>query len=95
MNKFGLVYENAIGENIPGKVNVKPVTYEVSGIKVAGNLYLPPDFDENNSYAAISVVHPNGGSKEQVAGLYAQKLAELGYVTLASDARYQGASEIK
>ncbi|WP_407380547.1 alpha/beta hydrolase [Methanobrevibacter sp.] len=93
MNKFGLVYENAIGENIPGKVNVKPVTYEVSGIKVAGNLYLPPDFDENNSYAAISVAHPNGGSKEQVAGLYAQKLAELGYVTLASDARYQGASE--
>lgn len=93
-NPFGLVYQNAITKNEPGKVNIKPVEYEVEGIKVSANLYLPADYDEKNSkfYPAVTVAHPNGGSKEQVAGLYAQKLAELGYIALACDARYQGES---
>ena len=93
-NPFGLVYGNAIEKNEPGKVNIRPVEYEVDGIKVSANLYLPADYDEKSDkkYAAITVAHPNGGTKEQVAGLYAQRLAELGYITVAADARYQGAS---
>ena len=93
-NPYGLVYSEAITKNEPGKVNIRPVEYEVEGIRVSANLYLPPDYDENSNktYAAITVAHPNGGSKEQVAGLYAQRLAALGYITIACDARYQGES---
>lgn len=70
-----------------------PVSYEVNGIKVAAHLYLPAGFDESKTYAAITCAHPNGGSKEQVSGLFAQRLAEMGYMTIAADARYQGGSD--
>ena len=94
-NPFELVYDNAITENIKGKVNIKPVNYKLDGLKISANLYLPADYDENSDkkYAGITVAHPNGGCKEQVAGLYAQKLAELGYVAIAAETSYQGASE--
>lgn len=94
-NPYELVYDGAIEENVTGKVNIKPVNYTLNGLKISANLYLPADYDENSDkrYAGITCAHPNGGCKEQVAGLYAQKLAELGYVAIAADASYQGASE--
>lgn len=93
-NKFGLVYANAITENVPGQVNLRPVTYRnKDGIKIAANLYLPANYDANKSYPGVVIAHPNGGVKEQVSGLFAQKLAEAGYISLAFDATYQGASE--
>ena len=93
-NPFGLVYGGAIEANEPGRVNIRSVRYAVDGIEVAANLYLPADYNETSrkKYPAVTVAHPNGGCKEQVAGLYAQRLAELGCITLACDARYQGES---
>ena len=91
-NAFGLVYEDAISENMPGEVNIHRVTYQVDGIDVVANVYTPAGYDQAKGYAAVVVAHPNGGSKDQVAGLYAQKLAEAGFVTIAFDARYQGES---
>ena len=91
-NAFGLVYEGAISENKPGAVNLRRVEYAVESIPVAANVYLPADYDPAGSRAAVVVAHPNGGSKDQVAGLYAQRLAEAGFVVLAFDARYQGES---
>lgn len=91
-NPFGLVYQGAIKENVPGKVNIHPVTYKLNGITIAANIYTPANFDSSKTYPAVVVAHPNGGVKEQVAGLYAQRLAESGYITIAADAAYQGAS---
>ncbi len=68
------------------------IQFDNGAIKMAGNLYLPDGFDDAGSYPAIISVHPGGGVKEQTAGLYAQKLAEHGFVTLAFDASHQGAS---
>ena len=91
-NPYGLVYEGAITENRPHQVNIHPVTYQLNGIKISANIYTPADYQEKGQYAAIVVAHPNGGVKEQVAGLFAQKLSELGYITIAADAAFQGAS---
>ena len=92
-NPFGLVYKGAIMENVKGKVNIHPVTYTLNGLKIAANVYTPAGYGATKKYPAVVVAHPNGGVKEQVAGLYAQRLAEKGYITIAADASYQGASE--
>lgn len=91
-NPFGLVYKGAITENVPGEVNIHPVTYTLNGLEIAANVYTPANYNESELYPAVVVAHPNGGVKEQVAGLYAQRLAELGYIAIAADASYQGAS---
>jgi len=91
-NPFGLVYGDAITENVSGKVNIHPLTYKLNGIEIAANIYTPANYDPATKYPVVVVAHPNGGIKEQVAGLYAQRLAESGYLTIAADASYQGAS---
>lgn len=91
-NPYTLVYDGAITENVKGKVNIHPVTYKLNGIEIAANIYTPADYDASKKYPAVTVAHPNGGIKEQTAGLYAQRLAEAGYITIAADASYQGAS---
>jgi len=91
-NPFTLTYDGAITSNEKGKVNLVPVKYKLNGLDIAANVYLPAGYDASKTYPAVVVAHPNGGVKEQVAGLYAQRLAELGYISITADAAYQGAS---
>lgn len=91
-NPWTLVYEGAITKNEQGKVNLHSVKYKLNGIDIVANVYTPADYDKNKKYPTIVVAHPNGGVKEQVAGLYAQRLAEQGFITITADAAYQGGS---
>ena len=83
---------SAISTTQAGDALVRGVEFMNNDIKMSGNVYYPKDFNEGRKYPAIVVVHPGGGVKEQAAGLYAQKLAAEGFVTLAFDASHQGAS---
>ena len=62
------------------------------GITMAAVINFPENFDRSLKYPAIVVTHPGGGVKEQTAGLYAKRLAEAGFITIAYDASYQGES---
>jgi len=61
-------------------------------MKVVGNLFLPRDRQPGVKYPAIIVGHPMGAVKEQSSNLYAQKLAEQGFITLAIDQSFWGES---
>lgn len=73
------------------KVNHKKVTfYNRYGITLAADMYIPKD--ARGPLAAIAVCGPFGAVKEQCSGLYAQTMAERGFVTLAFDPSFVGES---
>lgn len=76
------------------KVTMQKVTFKNQyQMNVTGNLFTPKDMKQNTKNPAIIVGHPMGAVKEQSSNLYAQKLAEQGFVTLAIDLAFWGESE--
>jgi len=76
------------------QVTVQKVTFKNQyNMKVTGNLFTPKNLDKKAKSAAIIVGHPMGAVKEQSSSLYATKLAERGFVTLAIDLSFWGESE--
>ena len=73
------------------KVYHRKVTFQNRyGFTLVGDLYVPKN--AQGKLAAIAVSGPFGAVKEQVSGLYAQTLAERGFVTLAFDPSFTGES---
>ena len=79
------------------KVNHRKVTFETQyGLTLAADLYVPKGSEElkvkSEKLAAIAFSGPFGAVKEQSSGLYAMRMAERGFVTLAFDPSYTGES---
>ncbi|MCK0154829.1 alpha/beta hydrolase [Alcanivorax sp. S6407] len=73
------------------KVDHRKITFTNRyGITLAGDLYLPKGI--SGKQAALAVSGPFGAVKEQASGLYAQTLAERGFITLAFDPSFTGES---
>ncbi|MDQ0205203.1 alpha/beta hydrolase [Pectinatus haikarae] len=105
---FAALPENATSISVPGqtiqleqkwdkifpqsdKVDHRKVTFKNRyGFTLAGDLYAPKN--AQGKLAAIAVSGPFGAVKEQSSGLYAQTLAERGFVTLAFDPSFTGES---
>lgn len=75
------------------KVNHQKVEFKNQyGILLVGDLYMPADKTGDAKYPALAVSGPFGATKEQSSGLYAMKMAERGFVTLAFDPSFTGES---
>lgn len=76
------------------KVEVKKVSFTNRyGITLVGDLYIPKTLKKDEKLPAIALSGPFGAVKEQASGLYAQTLAERGFITLAFDPSYTGESK--
>ncbi len=72
---------------------MKKIHFKSDGLQLVGNLYYPKSYEVGKQYPAIVVSGSWTTVKEQMAGLYAEKLAENGFITLAFDFRNFGESE--
>lgn len=93
MNKQILQLTNEWDKTFPKseKVNHRKVTFRNRyGITLAADLYEPKDVKEKTP--AIAISGPFGAVKEQSSGLYAQIMAERGFITIAFDPSYTGES---
>ena len=74
------------------EVTVEPVEFVSDGLTLAADLRRPPDGGAGR-WPALVFTGPFTGVKEQVVGLYADRLARAGFITLAFDHRNFGASD--
>lgn len=85
----GLLWDKTFTQS--DKVDHKKVSFRNRyGITLVGDLYQPKN--ASGKLAAIALSGPFGAVKEQSSGLYAQTMAERGFVTLAFDPSYTGES---
>ena len=76
------------------KVNVQKVEFTNRyGITLVGDLYTPKNLKKDEKLPAIAMSGPFGAVKEQASGLYAQTLAQRGFITLAFDPSFTGESK--
>lgn len=79
---------------ISDQLDARGVTFRNQfGQRISANLFVSKNANRGGRHPAVVVSHPMGAVKEQAANLYAQKLAEQGFVTLSVDHAYWGSSD--
>nr|CEG05470.1 unnamed protein product [Fusarium clavum] len=77
-----------------GLVETQPISFKtIYDTTIVGNLFTATNLSRTTSSPAIVVGHPMGAVKEQVANLYAIKMAEQGFITLTLDLPFWGRSD--
>jgi hypothetical protein len=71
----------------------RTINFDRDGVALVGDLFTPAGFDESGNYPAVIVQGSFTSVKEQMAGTYAEKFAEQGFVTLTFDYSHYGQSE--
>ena len=74
------------------KPGMNKVNFTSEGVKMVGDLYLPANYKSGTKLPVVIVTGSWTSVKEQMAGLYAKKIAEQGFAALAFDFRYWGES---
>lgn len=72
---------------------MKTINFKSEGLNLVGNLFYPLNYEEGKKYPAIVSSGSWTTVKEQMAGLYAERFAKEGFITLAFDFRNYGESE--
>ncbi|GEA95114.1 hypothetical protein WVI01_10370 [Weissella viridescens] len=67
-------------------INTEEITLKARHFNLAGRLFFPENFDKSIAHPAIVVTHPTSADMNQTSSIYATKLAENGFLTLAYDA---------
>ncbi|WP_412987347.1 alpha/beta hydrolase [Pontimicrobium sp. IMCC45349] len=104
-NNFITILILSIMFNVNAQTKQEDATYKVQfvagknkvnflseGTRISGNLFVPENYSADGNFSAIVCITPASGIKEQTAGIYAEKLAKEGFITLAFDHRTYGES---
>jgi len=68
------------------------VNFLSEGTRIVGNLFVLETYNKKGNFKALVVITPSSGVKEQTAGIYAERMAKQGFITLAFDHRTYGES---
>lgn len=74
-------------------IKMERINFKSEGLNIVGNLYYPANYKKGESYPAIIVAGSWTTVKEQMSGLYADRFAKEGFISLAFDFRNYGESE--
>jgi dipeptidyl aminopeptidase/acylaminoacyl peptidase len=84
---------NTTEQSTKNTTTMKTIQFKSEGLNLVGNLYYPSNYNSKQSHPTLIISGSWTTVKEQMAGLYAQRFANEGFITLAFDFRNYGESE--